>query len=318
MFTNLRLDHAYKKAHVVEFDQSSKFVFMSDAHRGDDSVSDEFSKNQNICLHALNYYYRNDFTYVEAGDGDELLEQAKFKYIRLAHRDIFKVLKKFFDDKRMLMLYGNHNIYLKDIRYVREYYYNYYSEYDEKIYELFRGIVPYESIILKHKESGQEILAVHGHQGDLMNDQLWGVSMFLLRFFWRYIHVVGFHNPASPARSLNKQHKIEVAFCKWIQTRKTMIICGHTHRPKFPKPEELPYFNIGCCIHSRGVNCVEIENDTIVMVDWVVTPNEDGVLQIERRVMRGPEPLSKYNFEQNPDFQNIVVKAKENENKVEI
>jgi hypothetical protein len=65
---------------------------------------------------------------VEAGDGDELWEYSKFKHIRVAHSDTFVTLKKFFDKKRLIMLYGNHNIYLKNKDYVSK---NYYSFYDE-------------------------------------------------------------------------------------------------------------------------------------------------------------------------------------------
>jgi hypothetical protein len=74
MKTEQRLTRAYKKAKIEYFDNQSKYVFFSDVHRGDDSVSDEFARNQNIYLHALNYYYKEGYVYIEAGDGDELWE----------------------------------------------------------------------------------------------------------------------------------------------------------------------------------------------------------------------------------------------------
>jgi len=45
-------------------------MFFSDCHRSNGSHSDEFTKNRNTYLFALEYYYKNGFTYVEAGDGD--------------------------------------------------------------------------------------------------------------------------------------------------------------------------------------------------------------------------------------------------------
>ena len=72
MKTDKRLTEAYKNAKIELFDKNSKYIFFSDVHRGDDSVSDEFTRNQNLFLHALNYYYNNEYVYVEAGDGDEL------------------------------------------------------------------------------------------------------------------------------------------------------------------------------------------------------------------------------------------------------
>ncbi len=294
MFTDKRLTDAYKKARVEYFDKDSKYIFFSDIHRGDDSVSDEFARNQNVLLHALDYYYNKGYTYVEVGDGDELWEYKEFRYIRLAHSDIFTVIKKYFDANRLTMIYGNHNIYLKSKTYVKKNFFQFYDEYTQDMHELFNGLNPQEALLLKNKESGQEILIVHGHQGDLMNDQLWFVSMLTLRYFWRFMHVVGFHNPSSPARNHFKRHKIEKNYKKWIRRHKMMLICGHTHRPKFPKRKELPYFNTGCCIHTRGINGIEIANGKIMMVDWRIRADKDGVLHVIRTVVRGPVPIEKY------------------------
>ncbi len=294
MFTDKRLTQAYKNAKVLHFDKKSKYIFFSDIHRGDDSVSDEFARNQNLFLHALDYYYNKGYTYVEVGDGDELWEYPKFRYIRIAHSDVFKNLKKYHQDKRLIILYGNHNIYLRHKFYVCKNYFHFYDEYKQEVVDLLKGLSPKEALVLKHKKSGQEILVVHGHQGDFINDQLWIVSNLLLRFFWKYMHVVGFHNPSSPARNLYKRHKIEKNYNKWIKRHEKMLICGHTHRPKFPKPGELPYFNSGCCINTRGITGVEISDDNILLVDWRIRADKNGSLLIERNIIRGPEPISKY------------------------
>lgn len=296
MFTDKRLTEAYNRAKIEYLDPNSKYIFFSDSHRGDDSVSDEFTRNQILFLHALDYYFCNGYTYVEVGDGDELWEYAEFKHIRLAHSDVFHSIKKFFDTGRLILLYGNHNIYLKYKEYIRKSYYQYYDEYDQDRYDLFKGLVAYEALLLKVKGSRQEILTVHGHQGDFMNDQCWYLSMLLLRYFWRFMHVVGFQNPSSPAKNLNKRHKVEKAYKKWIKKHKKMLICGHTHRQKFPKRGELPYFNTGCCIHTRGISGIEIIGGKIMMVDWRVKTDLEGVLKIERTVMRGPVALEKFDF----------------------
>lgn len=296
MWTEKRLARAIENAGIEYFDKDTKYIFFSDIHRGDDSVSDEFTRNQNIFLHALNYYYKNGYKYIEAGDGDELWEYKNFKIIRLAHTDVFTVMKKFYDNGRFIMLYGNHNIFLKSKWYVRENYYRYYDEYNQKWVELFKGLRPSEAVILRHRTTGQNILVIHGHQGDLMNDQLWFITMLLLRYFWRYLHIVGFDNPASPARNQNKRHKVEKAYNKWIRKHKVMLICGHTHRPKYPKNGELPYFNTGCCIRTRGLCGIEIVDDSILMVDWRVSADKNGALCIRRTVVRGPEPIDKFDL----------------------
>ncbi len=294
MNTEKRLSKAYHNAMKLLFDDNSSFIIFSDIHRGDDSVSDEFTRNQSILLHALDYYYNQGYVYVEAGDGDELWEHKNFKHIRLAHSDIFKVLKKFFDAGRLIMLYGNHNIYLRDMNYVKNNLYQFYDEYNQTKVDLLKGITPIESLLLKNKSTNQEIFIIHGHQGDFINDQFWPVSMVLLRYFWRFMHVVGFENPSSPAKNLYRRHKVEKNCKRWIKKNKMMLICGHTHRAKFPKANELPYFNTGCCINTRGIPGIEITKSQIQLVDWRIAADDDGVLRIKRTVVRGPEPIDKY------------------------
>lgn len=294
MFTDRKLTKALKNAKIEYFDKNSKYIFFSDCHRGDDSVSDEFTRNQSILLAALDYYYHNGYVYVEVGDGDELWEYTRFKYIRLAHCDIFSTLKKYYDTNRLLLLYGNHNIFLKHKTYVKNNYFHYYDEYDQDYYKLFPGIVPQEALLLINKSTKQKILVVHGHQGDFMNDQCWYLSMLLLRYFWRFMHVVGFQNPSSPARNLFKRTRIEKNYKKWIKHHRMMLICGHTHRQKFPKEGELPYFNTGCCTHTRGITGIEILDGKIMMVDWRIKSDQDGTLKIKRTIMRGPEPIETF------------------------
>ena len=296
MYTDKKLWDAYRNAKVEHFDAASKYIIFSDSHRGDDSASDEFTRNQTVLLQALNYYYRNGYKYVEAGDGDELWEYSDFKSIRLAHSDIFLAIKRYFDEDRLILLYGNHNIFLRSKNYVKKNYYCYYDEFSQDTHELLDGITPREALVLKYSPTGQEILVVHGHQGDTMNDQLWRLSMFLSRYLWRYAHVIGFQNPTSPARNLYKRTKIELKYKKWILENHKFIICGHTHRPKFSESSELPYFNSGCCIHTKGITGIEIADGSIMLVNWRVKAEEDGNLRVERSVTRGPVPIQDYQF----------------------
>jgi len=36
------------------------------------------------------------------------------------------------------------------------------------------------------------------------------------------------------------------------------------------------------------------------MVDWRVAADEDGIMRIKRQVVRGPEPIEKYDCKNNP------------------
>ena len=296
MKTEERLNQAYKKAKIIEFNDDSKIIFFSDVHRGDNSNSDEFAHNQSTYFHAMSYYFNNGYTYVEVGDGDEMWEHSKFAHIRTAHSDVYYLLSKIYQAGKLIMLYGNHNNFLSDPKFVKKNFYYFYDDYLEKGSDLFPGIEVHESIILKHSRTNHEIFVVHGHQGDIMNDQLWWFSMMTVRYFWRFMHVIGFRNPASPAKNVLKQHKIEKNFSRWIAKYGKILLCGHTHRPKFPAKGDIPYFNSGCCVHPRGISGIEILDGKIMLVDWRVRPNLDGVLYIDRKVIKGPISLD--NFEE--------------------
>lgn len=296
MRTEQRLTEVYKGARVEYFDENSKYVFFSDCHRSNGSHSDEFLRNRNNYLFALEYYYKNGFTYVEAGDGDELWEHPHFRDIKNAHSAMFDVLKRFFYEDRLIMLYGNHNIYLKNQKYLESNYYTFYNNDTEITCDFMKGLKPCEGLVLKHRNTQQEILVVHGHQGDFSNDQFWFPSMLTLKYFWRFLHAVGAKLPSSPVGNLHKRHKIEKNYVKWIEKHKKMIICGHTHRVKYPKEKELPYFNIGCCVYPNSITNIEITGGEILLVKWSVLPDEDGVLQIRRQILMGPNPIEKYDI----------------------
>lgn len=291
-----RLTEAYNGAKIEYFDNNSKYIFFSDCHRGDNTPSDEFSKNQNIFLFALEYYYNYGYTYVELGDGDELWEHSNFKHIRLAHDEVYSQLKKFFDSDRLIMLYGNHNIQLKYEEFVEKNFYKFYDDYNEEEIELFPGIPLHEAVVFKHKNTAQEILAIHGHQGDRMNDKFWRFTLLSVRYFWRFLHSVGFINPASPVKSAEKIHKIERIYSDWIEKNKIMVICGHTHRPHFPKVNELPYFNDGSCVRESGIQGIEISDGKIMLIEWKIRADSEGSLHIRRRILRGPEPIESFDL----------------------
>lgn len=291
-----RLTEAYNNAKIEYFDNNSRYIFFSDCHRGNCTPSDEFAKNQNIFLFALEYYFNNGYTYVELGDGDELWQNSNFKEIRLAHDEVYTLFQKFYDYNRLIMLYGNHNIYLKYRNFVEENYYEYYDDYNQETIKLFPNINIHEAVIFKHKYTGQEILAVHGHQGDLMNDKFWRLTMLSVRYFWRYLHSIGFTNPSSPVKNSHKIHKIERFYSNWIKKNKIMIICGHTHRPHFPKSNELPYFNDGSCVRANGIQGIEIADGKIILVEWRISYNPPGDLHIKRKILRGPEAIETFDL----------------------
>lgn len=294
MFGSRRLDKVYGEATEITFNKDSRFVFFADQHRGDDSLSDEFGRNKHIFNYALKYYYDHDFTYVEVGDGDELWEQKNFEDIRNAHVPTFNWLRKLFLDNRMIMLFGNHNICYSKPERVEKDLFSVYDEYIGACEDLFPGIKVHEALVLKEQNTKQEIFVVHGHQGDLLNDKLHIVSLVLMRFMWRFMHIIGLKNPASPAKSRRKRHKIEKMYGKWIKKNRTILVCGHTHRPKFPLEGDHAYFNCGSCVNPRGIFCLELTNNSLSLITWRVNTRRDGTMIIKRTLLNGPTNIKKW------------------------
>lgn len=295
MSSNFRLSRAYENAKVVPFDDSSKFILFSDCHRGDNSFADDFANNRNIYYHAIKHYYNNGFDYCELGDGDELWENLSFEPIFEAHKNVYQLLRKYHLENRLHMLWGNHDMVYKDDEYVKKHLWSYFEPIDDKDKELFEGIEYHEGLILKHKETQQELFLTHGHQADLWNYTFWRWGRFLVRVLWKPLQVWGIADPTSPAKNHKELIKVERRIKRWILKNSLMItIVGHTHRPRFPEPGDIPFFNDGSCVHPRSITGIEIENGTISLIKWQIATKDDGTLQVVRLLLEGPQKLIDY------------------------
>ena len=289
-----RISKVLKKAPEIIFDDSSKFILISDCHRGDGTSSDDFSKNQNIYFTAINHYYKEGFCYIEIGDGDELWENTSMKDIIQEYSNVFWLLKKYYDDNRLYLIYGNHDMIKKNDQFVKNNLYERYEEVRGKNIPLFKDITINEGLILKHKKTEQKILLIHGHQGELINDGLWKLGRFLVRYIWKPLNGFGISDPASRSNNYKKKQKQARGLIEWVIKEKTMLIAGHTHKPTFPEPSEVPYFNTGSCIHPRCITALEIVKGKIGLVKWSIKTTESGVLYVGRDVLGGFRDISEF------------------------
>lgn len=294
MSTLKRLNRAYKKAKVIPFDDSSRFIFFSDCHRGDNSFADEFANNRNIYFHALKQYYREGFTYVELGDGDELWE-SKFEDIFEAHKNIFFLLRDFYNEGRLHMLYGNHDVLYRNEETVKKHYQSWENPENQEEEPLMPDLEFQESIILKHSKTGRELFLVHGHQADWFNYVMWPLARFMVRVLWRPLQVVGISDPTSPAKNNKELFKVERRMKQWIASMNNIItIMGHTHRPRFPEPGEPALFNDGSCVHPRSITGLELWEGKLTLIKWNLDTTEEGYLQVKRSILEGPTAIDLY------------------------
>jgi predicted phosphodiesterase len=292
MKTAKRIIGVYNKSKVINIDDQSKIIIMSDCHRGDGRFGDNFSDNKLLFMAALNYYYNRDYTYIEIGDGDELWENKYLSKIIINYSDVFKLMSKFYKRNKLYMLYGNHDIIKRDKIYTNNVLREYFDEKEKKYIELFPHIEINEGLILNYKY--KKILLIHGHQGDFLNDTLWRVSRMLVRYLWRPLELIGIHNPTSAANNDKKKQNLENKLIDWTIKNDTMIIAGHTHKIAFPVAGENLYFNDGCCTHPRSITGIEINEGNICLIKWSIKTRNDRTLYVEREVIRDSVKIEEY------------------------
>jgi UDP-2,3-diacylglucosamine pyrophosphatase LpxH len=267
---------------------------MSDIHRGDGNWSDSFAQNQNIYFSALWHYFNENYTYIELGDGDELWECRNFNDIIHEHSDAFWIMRQFYENERFHMIYGNHDLVKKNFKFVEKNLFKYFSQRDNEYFDLFKDIKIHEGLILKHKESGNKILLLHGHQVDFLNSHIWMVARFLVRYFWRPLENFCIKDVTRTAKNYKKKNQVAQSLTEWVVNENKMLIAGHTHRPIFPEPGEAPYFNDGSCVHPRCITGIEITNGEIALVKWSVKSSRNKYLKIEKDILAGPKKINDY------------------------
>lgn len=283
---NNKLNKLKESAKIIDFDRTSKFVLFSDCHRGDGTYKDALYPNVNIYLTALRYYYNNNYTYIEVGDGDELWKFSDFNSIVEAHRDEYQILEKFKNENRIHMIWGNHDN-LKGKRYFRRYLEKYKNK-NILLYDFYKDLEINEGIILRYKNL-KEYFLFHGHQFDLACDEFAPITKFLVRYVWGFLNgVMSCKEITSPAKYNNKREKIDEKADKWSKRHKENIIMGHTHNSIFLN-EDNHYMNIGAAVLPYSVTCIEIENGILTLCRWVITSINGGFLVVKKESLGRPK-----------------------------
>lgn len=291
-----RLNRTFIDVPRLPLNINTKYVLISDCHRGTGTSNDNFLKNQNLYFAALQHYYQAGYTYIELGDGDELWENRSMQQIIEAHGDIFYLLSCFHRQGRLHMLYGNHDIMKRKKRYAVRCYRAYPgccgNTPSLENCPLLPDIRFYSGIILEHTDpaGAKDIYLTHGHQADLLNSTLWRFSRFLVRYLWKPLERYGVLDPTSAAKNYTRKQKTEQRLHHWAQMENHILITGHTHRPALSGQDSC-YFNSGSCVHPCSITCLEIESMRIRLVKWQLAVREDQSLYVAREIMSDPVPL---------------------------
>lgn len=298
-----RLNKSFEGAPRLPLTDRSRYVLISDCHRGTGSSNDNFLKNQNLYFAALQHYYKMGYTYIELGDGDELWENRSMEQIIETHDNVFWLLSRFQEQGRLYMLYGNHDMVKKNTRYTNKSCATYRCSFEDHPNSgklpLFSNITFYSGIILENHLSPNknkftnsmnpplDIYLTHGHQTDLFNSTFWRLSRFLVRYFWKPLERFGVLDPTSAAKNYTRKHKAEERLHHWAEQENHILITGHTHRPTLSEDDKY-YYNSGSCVHPRCITCLEIERKHILLVKWTLSTKPDMTLFVSREAIAGP------------------------------
>lgn len=260
-----RISHAFEQVPHLPLTPYSRMVIMSDCHRGAGNSNDNFLKNSTLFTTALQTYYKNGYTYIELGDGDELWENRSIDPIHYMHEQVFCILKQYKKSDRLYMIYGNHDLIKSQPSYTD-------------------GFDYYSGLILEDNVTGQTLYLTHGHQADFFNSVLWKFTRLLVRYIWKPLEQIGVLDPTSAAANYRRKDRTEQRLADWAVKNQRPLICGHTHRATTGNHKS-PYFNSGCCIYPDSITALELEKRCLTLVKWTLAAREDRTLYVARKPM---------------------------------
>jgi UDP-2,3-diacylglucosamine pyrophosphatase LpxH len=287
----MRLAKILRESEEIPFGNRDSFIILSDCHRGDNSAADDFAQNHTLFLFVLDHYFGKGFTYIELGDGDELWENKNFEHVQAAHNRVFLAMRGFYRANRLYLIYGNHDVERRNPQTVRKTMSSIYNLRTDRTEPLFPDVQVRAGLVLRHEPTGGRILLTHGHQADPVSDRLWKLSRFFVRYWWRHLQMIGFHDPTSPAQNVKRRDKAEERLIAWVLDSRTPLMVGHTHQPRFPAPGKPAYFNTGSCVHPRCVTGLEISGGRIGLIKWSMEADRTGRLFFKKRQIEGPHSL---------------------------
>jgi UDP-2,3-diacylglucosamine pyrophosphatase LpxH len=232
----------------------------------------------------LTHYYRQGFTYVEVGDGDELWKNTRLAPILRAHRPRYDLLHEFHQQNRLHLIMGNHDYAGPRLRVISK-----------------EGIPTRKGLVLRYTETGQQVLVVHGHQADFEYEPGLVFSRSGVRFFLRQVQQRGYwrspnweeiaHGRSWFGRTiaramLARDARVEARHQSWLRPDGPALLCGHTHQARFAEPGAAAYFNTGCCIVPGQLTGIELQGGHLSLIKWT---DADG---LKREVLSGPRSLT--------------------------
>lgn len=324
VFTQLSALYQYllqqpsKKGLLIPFDDSHKFIILSDQHKGARDNSDDFASAEANYLAALDHYYQQGYFYINLGDSEELWENSILQ-VKEHNKATFAKEALFLQANRFIKIFGNHDLYWDNDPLAAIQLKSIYGQ----------SVTIYEGLILQTtiKEKQVNIFLTHGHQGDLQSDGNW-FSKWFVSNIWAPLQAYLRINLNTPSNNDTLKTVHNTMMYEWtVDTPNTALITGHTHQPVFASLTHIEwlykqlieakksgdttkvadhekeistvdeqhtiipdfanyqprYFNSGCCCFSDGdITGIEIADGNISLVKWYY----DEQLQSKKEVLQ--------------------------------
>jgi UDP-2,3-diacylglucosamine pyrophosphatase LpxH len=215
--TNKRLSELWASNLKVLRTSGQKYVIISDLHMGDGGEADDFWKNKDTMLRALEHYKKNGFKLILLGDVEELWEfdigEIKNRY----EKDIYQRIRAF-GEGNIFRVYGNHDL-------------------DWSLHDPLKkksvNNWAVEGLKMLDRNGKENILLVHGHQGSTDADKNSWISRIVVRRIWRPVEPLavrlGFYGHPSATKSQIADDYEKILY-SWAKGKKIILICGHSHR----------------------------------------------------------------------------------------
>lgn len=223
---------------VIPLDATNgKIIIFSDQHKGRRNGADDFIQAEPNYLAALDYYYQQEYFFINLGDSEELWENNLWQ-VKKKNKATFEAEKKFLVKERYVKVFGNHDLFWDNDPFAG---WQLRSIFKQKV-KVYEGVIlqcvannasPAGSNTSGGDEAVLNIFLTHGHQGDAQSDGNW-FSKFFVAKIWAPLQALLRINPNTPAYDAEKKTLHNSIMYEWSAAQQhLLLITGHTHQPVF-------------------------------------------------------------------------------------
>jgi UDP-2,3-diacylglucosamine pyrophosphatase LpxH len=210
--TELRNDNSVQQLPI----NGRKYAVFSDLHLGDGGKADDLRRNEKALIRSVRHYYQAGYTLILLGDIEEFWQFDLKDVVARYDESVYKEMRKF-TPGRFIRVFGNHDS-------------EWAARKDPATGERSDGSP--EALKMVDSNGKVRVMLVHGHQGSTESDKNSWASRFFVRVYKIVEPIIKLDkHPSATKSQIAKDY--ERIFHQWAETKKVVIICGHSHRAIF-------------------------------------------------------------------------------------